>query len=185
VRGGFVIGAYGLLIFVHFLANFVDLRGAHWWLTFPGIPLAIMASVYTAYLFAQARARDLWQNPLLPPHLLVQALMAGSGAMFLLASVLERNAVSPLGWLFALSSVAHLLMVLGESTLTHGTAHGHLASREMTRGRFGGFYWLSLGLVALGVLTPAWGALGVVPGLIGLLAFEHAYVQAGQAVPLA
>jgi len=41
-----------------------------------GIPLSIMAAVYTAYLFAQARARDLWQSPLLAPHLLVQAIIA-------------------------------------------------------------------------------------------------------------
>ena len=47
------------------------------WLAVGGLPLAAMTAVYTAYLFAQAKARDLWQNPLLPAHLLVQALLAG------------------------------------------------------------------------------------------------------------
>ena len=37
------------------------------------LPLAVLAAVYTAWLFAQAKARDLWQSPLLPPQLLVQA----------------------------------------------------------------------------------------------------------------
>jgi hypothetical protein len=37
-----------------------------------------MTAVYTAFLFAQAKARDLWQNPLLPPHLVVQAVLAGA-----------------------------------------------------------------------------------------------------------
>ena len=30
---------------------------------------ALATACYTAYLFAQAKARDLWQSPLLPPHL--------------------------------------------------------------------------------------------------------------------
>ena len=47
----------------------------------PGIPLAVMTAVYTAYLFAQAKARDLWQNPLLPPHMAVQAVLAGAAAL--------------------------------------------------------------------------------------------------------
>ena len=43
----------------------------------PGIPLAILTAIYTAYLFAQAKARDLWQNPLLPPHLVRPVGAAG------------------------------------------------------------------------------------------------------------
>ena len=42
-------------------------------------------TVYTAFLFAQARARDLWQSPLLPPHLVVQTAVAGSSVLLLLS----------------------------------------------------------------------------------------------------
>ena len=35
-------------------------------------------AVYTAFLFGQAKGRDLWQSPLLAPHLIVQALPAGA-----------------------------------------------------------------------------------------------------------
>jgi formate-dependent nitrite reductase membrane component NrfD len=48
------------------------------WLALLGVPAAVMTGVYTAFLFAQAKARDLWQNPLLPPHLAVQSVLAGS-----------------------------------------------------------------------------------------------------------
>ena len=34
-----------------------------------------LTAVYTAWLFAQAKARDLWQSPLLPPHLAAQAAL--------------------------------------------------------------------------------------------------------------
>ena len=54
----------------------------------------IMTAIYTAYLFAQAKARDLWQNPLLPPHLLIQAILLGS-AVLLLAALLGRYETTP------------------------------------------------------------------------------------------
>jgi ferredoxin len=34
-----------------------------------GFPLAVGVAAYTAFLFAQAEGRDLWQSPLLPVHL--------------------------------------------------------------------------------------------------------------------
>ena len=39
--------------------------------------------------------------------------------------------------------------------------------------------------VSAGLWAPCWGGAGGAPALLGLLAFEHAYVQVGQAVPLA
>jgi hypothetical protein len=83
------------------------------------------------------------------------------------------------------SSAVHLLFVLGETTLAHSTAHAHLATWEMVRGRYRTWFWLGALLVAAGVMAP-WSGVVVAPiALLGLLCFEHAYVQAGQAVPLA
>ena len=77
-------------------------------------------------------------------------------------------------------------MVLGETTLTHATAHAALATREMTRGRFAGFFWAGVVLAAGAVAAPWLGGWVAAPlALVGLFAFEHAYVQAGQSVPLA
>ncbi len=145
-----------------------------------------MTAVYTAYLFAQAKARDLWQSPLLPPHLLLQTLMAGSAALLPVALVTEPQAVQPLLWVLGATSLGHLLMVLGEITLTHGTAHARLAAHEMTFGRYRVFFRIGVALAVAACLAPWIGPLIAAPvGLIGLLAFEHAYVQAGQSVPLA
>jgi Fe-S-cluster-containing dehydrogenase component/formate-dependent nitrite reductase membrane component NrfD len=186
VRGGFVIGAYSLVLAVHFLAAFFAggdvLRMG---LALAGLPLAVMTAVYTAYLFAQAKARDLWQSPLLPPHLLVQALLAGSAALLLVVPWLDAAAAGPLAWILAGSSLAHLLFVLGEVTLTHPTAHARLAVEEMTERTYRSFFWGGAGLVALAVLAPWLGILAAPLALAGLLLHEHAYVQAGQAVPLA
>jgi Ni/Fe-hydrogenase subunit HybB-like protein len=141
--------------------------------------------VYTAFLFAQAKARDLWQSPLLPPHLLVQATVAGAGTLLLVAAWVEADSLQALQWIVGISGLVHLLMVLGEITLAHPTAHAHLAAHEMTRGRYRRFFWIGMLLTAVSVAAPWIGVAAGPIALLGLLAFEHAYVQAGQSVPLA
>jgi Fe-S-cluster-containing dehydrogenase component/formate-dependent nitrite reductase membrane component NrfD len=182
VRGGFLLGAYGGVLALHAAA--VALGHPEWAskLIPAGIPLAIGTAVYTAYLFAQAKARDLWQSPLLPPQLVVQSLLAGAATLAPFASGGTRHTVLVV---LAMAAAVHLLLVLGETTMTHVTAHAHLASYEMTRGRFRNWFRVGVALMAIGVAAP-W--LGVWVGplvLVGLFAYEHAFVQAGQAVPLA
>ncbi|HKR01896.1 MAG TPA: 4Fe-4S dicluster domain-containing protein [Pyrinomonadaceae bacterium] len=195
VRGAFLIAAYTLVLALHFVASLAGGRSLQRWLILPGLPLAVLTAVYTAYLFAQAKARDLWQNPLLPPHLLVQALLIGAAALLPFALWLAPQIFFALLWTVGLASLLHLLMVWGETTLTHPTAHARLAVREMLRGRYRVFFWAGIALTFLGGLAPwltlLWEAdLGIglsasACSLIGLLLYEHAYVQAGQAVPLA
>ena len=223
VKGAFIITGYSLVLLIHFIVSFLGYRAAHSatppgaigptagttlgavhflsWLMIPGIPLAIMTAVYTAYLFAQAKARDMWQNPLLPPHLLVQSLLLGSAALLPLATWLEPatrfepGVISPLLWILALTSLLHVLMILGEVSLTHATAHARVAVWEMVSGRYRGDFWLGLGLsilgglltwlAVLGVLSPSLGVGAAPMALIGMMLYENAYVQAGQSVPLA
>ncbi|HVB37050.1 MAG TPA: 4Fe-4S dicluster domain-containing protein [Vicinamibacterales bacterium] len=186
VKGACVITAYAALLALHVAATLAGAASLQRLLIVPGIPIAAMTAVYTAYLFAQAKARDLWQSPLLPAHLLVQACLAGSAALLLPAWWLGDTAViAPLLWLLAAASAAHLLLVAGEVTLPHVTAHARLATREMTRGRFRVWFRLGLVLIAAGTIGPWLGIAAAPVALAGLIAHEHAYVQAGQAVPLA
>src|SRR6185437_2875660 len=46
---------------------------------------AIGSACYSAFLFAQAKARDLWQSPVFIWHLLVQALIGGSALLIVVA----------------------------------------------------------------------------------------------------
>lgn len=77
------------------------------------------------------------------------------------------------------------MLITGEVTLTHSTSHARLATREMTSGTYQAFFRAGVVGVAGGVLAPWLGGAGAVLALAGLLAYEHAYVQAGQSVPLA
>lgn len=211
VKGAFIIAGYSAVLAAHFLTSMLmsgnEKRIVQMWLTVPGIPLAGLTAIYTAYLFAQAKARDLWQNPLLPPHLLTQSLLLGAAVLLPVAAWLEGTRTNltfintvpaiiiVLLWILAVTSLLHLLMIWGEVSLTHPTAHARLAIWEMVRGRYRNDFWMGIALSLIGGLLP-WLAIfgyagtsigigGAPLALIGLMLFEHAYVQAGQAVPLA
>ena len=192
VRGSWIIGAYGGVLTVHLYLGLTGRTAPLAPLAFLGAPLAILTAVYTAYLFAQAKARDLWQSALLPPHLLVQALLAGVAVLLpLCVRRLESAAASTLILWLAIGSGVHLAMVLGEVSLPHATAHARLAVHEMTSGRYRAYFLVSWLLLCFAILAPWVLPAGLSPWLasiaviVGLLGYEHAFVQAGQAVPLA
>ena len=180
VRGAVAISGYGGLLALHGVGSIAGLRSLQEWLVVAGIPLAVATAVYTAFLFAQATARDLWQSPLLPPHMLVQAVLLGAAVLLPFG-----QAGHELRWLLGGAALAHVLLVLGEISLAHPTAHAHLAVRELTRGRYARWFWPGLALAAVAVAAPWLGVVAVAPALVGVLCHEHAYVQSGQAVPLA
>ena len=211
VKGAFIIAGYSLVLALHFIGSIAGSSAIQSWLMIAGIPLSTLTAVYTAYLFAQAKARDLWQNPLLPPHLLVQASIVGAAFLIPFAGIfldferasflfrhpsapertLPRYAeITPLIWILVAGTLIHLLMVWGEVSLTHGSAHARVAAWEMTHGRYKTHFWIGIILSLAGGLVAALGgvmigAVSVPLALVGLMLYEHAYVQAGQSVPLA
>jgi Fe-S-cluster-containing dehydrogenase component/formate-dependent nitrite reductase membrane component NrfD len=184
VKGGVIITLYGALLGGHFIAGMIDAADAARTMSIAGAPLAVLTAIYTAYLFAQSKARDLWQNPLAPFHLLVQAVLAGSATL----AMMPRLAVETrtfLNWAVLGSCATHLLLLLAEAPMAHTTAHAKLAHWEMTQGRYASWFWVGVIMMVLALTAPWFGAAAGIPALIGLLAYEHAYVQAAQAVPLA
>jgi Fe-S-cluster-containing dehydrogenase component/formate-dependent nitrite reductase membrane component NrfD len=178
VRGAAVISLYGLVLAVHLLLGLTGEAGATRGLAIAGAPLAALTAVYTAFLFGQARARDLWQSPLLAPHMLVQALVLGGAVELLLGA-------AGAGWLLAAAAAAHLALVAGELTAGHPTAHARAAAHELTSARYARWFWPGVALAVLALAAPWIGPPAAVAALTAILAHEHAYVQAGQSVPLA
>jgi hypothetical protein len=172
-RGSYVIAAYALLLGVHLLAGFVSAAVPRM-LTGLTVLMAAATAVYTAFLFGQSKGRDLWQSAVLAPHLVVQALTAG-------AALFRPE------WLLLLLPVNGLL-IAAEVWGHHPTEDARRAARLIQDDvRF------STGVLAAGHLLPLtllWGApgLGAVAGalaLLGILFWEHLYVQAPQRIPLA
>jgi formate-dependent nitrite reductase membrane component NrfD/ferredoxin len=185
VKGGYIIMIYGAILAVDLIAGIVNSPGAEKLLAIPGIPFGVMTAAYTAFLFGQAKARDLWQNPLLPFHLPVQALLVGISLVTIGALHYDPSHVDFLARVTSALAVLNLLLVIGESAMRHPTAKAHLAANEMIKGKYAGAFWLGIVLNAIAIFTPLVGGILAIASLLCILPFEHAYVQAGQEVPLA
>ena len=202
-RSWVALGTFILLFFGGFvgLSILAALMGADglmrilWW---PGGILAILAAIYTGFLFAQSKARDLWLSPALPVHLLVQAALAGAASLAILGAVVETTAQTEefLRTVLLWSLIGNLfIIVVGELWLPHGTRDAAAAARMIVRGRFAQRFWA--GVVGLGHAAPVALLLAIPLGLApvaaiaagacalaGLLLFEDIWVRAGQAEPL-
>ncbi len=201
VRGAFLLVAFSTVtgmwwvIEVAARLNLVPMivaasvRAPAFWI---GVPLAVGAAVYTAFLFGQAEGRDLWQNGLLPFHLVVQAVMAGAGALLLLhwAWPIESFVVAVVRPVFITAVALDLLLLAGELLMPHASDSAARAAHEITHGRFRRRFWFAA--IGLGHVIPLlliWGTDPWSPALAGLAAvwnlyhYEYCFVMAPQEVP--
>jgi formate-dependent nitrite reductase membrane component NrfD len=193
-RGAFILIAYSGLCGVFWLgavAGFSILTSVFLW---PTVLVGFCAAAYTAFLFGQCEGRDLWQTPLLPAHLIVQALLCGSAVLALLPEAMggSTQALAFAVLVLVGSLVLHLLMLLGEVAMPHTTDNASYGARLMTHGPFARAFWggavVAGGIVPLVFLLvgePNRIAVGLasVLALAGLLIFEWCFVMAGQSVP--
>lgn len=163
-----------------------------------GLPFALGTAVYTAFLFAQAEGRDLWQSPLLPFHLVVQAFMMGSGVLLLIGLFIQLPAqmTQTVTAVFAVSLLVDLFVTLvGEFSVPHASEVAGRAAHEISHGRYRRHFWggsITLGhIIPLLALFIGWqvggtAVLGAAAGLaaaIGLYLYEYAFVMAPQEIP--
>ncbi len=161
------------------------------WLT---IPLSVGAAIYTAFLFAQAEGRDLWQSPLLPPHLVLQALTMGAATVMIVGHAAELD--------YDLRTVAHAIfmlglalslavIVVGEFAVPHATDVAAKGAHEMIYGRYKNHFWI--GGIVLGHILPLallsfdgaefLACVAAGSAVVGLYFYEYAFVMAPQRVP--
>ena len=163
-----------------------------------GLFFGLGTAVYTAFLFAQAEGRDLWQSPLLPFHLVVQALMAGSGVLLILNLLIDMPPALVQGVLVVFVSailVDLFVTLIGEFSIPHASEVAAKAAHEISNGRYRGHFWI--GSITIGHLFPlalilaanaltSGALLAAAAGLcviIGLYLYEYAFVMAPQEIP--
>ena len=194
--GSLVLLAFGAVITLWFLGYVLGSTTLVELMAWFGVPAAVMTAGYTAFLFGQAEGRDLWQSPVLFWHLQAQALMAGAGALLVLAPFVSASddTIAALGVALVVATAAHLLMLLVELGGRHSTRNAEVAAHIITHGRYARSFWygaivLSLVVLAAGLAValgaPVW--VGVASGLVvqvPLLVYESVFVKAAQDVPL-
>ena len=182
--------------------GFVDAALAASWrplFLWGGLALAVGVATYTAFLFGQAEGRDLWQSPLLPFHLVVQALAAGSGVLLVLDLLLPMPAAltSFTLLLFVGALLVDLFVTLaGEFSMPHASELAAAAAHDISHGRYRRHFWQGsillghgapLALAATGffvpVLLPLAGAVAGLCAVAGLYFYEYAFVMAPQDLP--
>ncbi len=200
VKGGFCLMAIAAVSGIWLLAQLagIDSDGLNVVLALLSLPAAVMAAGYTAFLFAQAEGRDLWQSRWLFPHLVAQALMAGAGAVAVL-SLWGEAAARPAGMVakvLVLGTVAQVALGMVELLGPHETKGAARGAEILTRGRYSRLYWgLSVGLCLPVAILAAVGWTGdsgmqplvAVAGMlsqVSVLSYEFCFVRAGQEVPL-
>jgi formate-dependent nitrite reductase membrane component NrfD len=198
-RGAFILTAHGAIGGLWVLAWLMGTPSLITVLAVLTLPVALGATGYTGLLFAQGLARDLWQGPHATIDLIAQAAMEGAAALLIAALFTD---VAPwvlrtLGWTLAGATMLHLLILVSENLLApSATLHHELAVRAIREGAYRNIFWV--GALGLGGLVPlALFGLAVASGfsmavlvpmalvtLVGSLAWEYIWVEAGQCVPI-
>ncbi len=199
VWGAYILGIFGLLEAAWFLAALFGMTDVLRWLFIPTLLFGAAGAGYTAFLFGQAEGRDFWQSPLLLPILLIQAIIAGASALGLLSWPLNAgNAISSTLTIMLLSAVTlHIFLIMIEVFGSHSNSHVATAAHFMSTGRLKDTFWwpfftigslLPIAMLCIALFLPAaqpalLGFAGIL-ALVGLFAYEHCFVVAGQIVPL-
>ena len=198
VKGAWILSAYGAVLGIWFLSGVAEADDVVKVLIWVGAPLGVGVAGYTAFLFAQAEGRDLWQSPMLLWHMVAGAFAAGGGFGLLVALVVDVGATTERAFAWAMVGGAAVLglFAFAEITTKHPTRNIAEAVHHMTRGAYAREWWLGgqlLGVVipiALGALFLGGGelwlaAVGGLAACAGIWFSDDAYVKAGQSVPLA
>lgn len=197
VWGCYILMAYsaaatawlGCAIFIHRVPTMLAVISA---------VLGIATAGYTAFLFAQAKGRELWQSSLFLWHLIVQALIAGSALLMIVGIVIGAASISYLAAMLAASIVLGFAMVLGELYLPPISEDVRRAAELITGGALSRRFWglstivgVVIPLALLWIASAETGTDGAILRVIaalaalgGLAAFESIWIEAGQAVPL-
>lgn len=157
------------------------------------VPLAIGVAVYTAYLFRQAKGREMWQAKYLPLHMGIQALISGSSVCIIMATVFGMLAKS---YEFSVNVLVFGLvisgMIIGIEHVANKSRSGpvRIANQHLISGKYK--YWFWIGVVIIGHVFPMMtllidinfmGLLCGLSALCGLYSYEYGLVMSAQDVP--
>jgi formate-dependent nitrite reductase membrane component NrfD len=197
VRGAWILGAHATIVGLWFVAGIFELVGLAEALTWMAAFVGVATAGYTAFLFGQAEARDLWQSGTLLWHMLAGAVTAGGGSGLVLAAMVSvpDAAVRVFAWALVGGAGALGGIALVELASHHPTRNIQQAMHHLTRGVFARQWWVGgqmfgvlvpvVAGVAFLVGGPSWlGVVGAVSAWAGIWFADDAFVKAGQSVPL-
>jgi Fe-S-cluster-containing dehydrogenase component/formate-dependent nitrite reductase membrane component NrfD len=194
VWGAYFLTAHGAIAGLWLVAGWFGLPAVLTALVWPAVVVSVLATCYTGFLFAQGRARDLWQGPNATFDLLAQAIAEGAALLVLASLFVSGPSVALLTWTLLGAMAVHLAFITVENLLTPSpTRHHELAVGTITHGAFARLFWggamIGGGILPIAILLAAGrstivAATAAILALAGSFAWEYIWVEAGQSVPL-
>ncbi|MEE9395349.1 MAG: 4Fe-4S dicluster domain-containing protein [Planctomycetota bacterium] len=191
VKGAWVLSAFGGLITLSLLLRWLGHDSQADLVRWINLPVAVMASGYSAWLFAQCKGRDLWIEPGLFWQLILRAALCAAGiGMLMPQKAGNLNAEIFVG----LAILAGLGMVFERRRLTAegSKAQAHAILRASFRAQYGiNLIFAAAGVAQAAMFFTAGETAGrfmtlMAAALIAsaaLFCYERAWIRAGQAVP--
>jgi len=185
VKGAYIITIFGGLVMLKLIDNYL---GLNWhWLWGIGSIFSILGAVYTAFLFAQARARDLWQSKWLSAiHMLVHAIISGSFVMILI-DPLSRSLMSNI---ILCAIVINIVIIIKEIRFPPNTPDAKKAIMLMTKGYYSKYFWSGLiigSIIPIIMLSTQFETLLIISGVLSLIGnylTEYVRIRIPQMIPL-
>src|SRR5499427_9798247 len=97
VWGAWILMAFGIAGTVWLAAGLTGRSNLLHGALLPSALLALATAGYSAFLFGQAEGRDFWQSPLVLPHLIIAAIVAGAATLSIAAAVAPLHTVEAAG----------------------------------------------------------------------------------------
>jgi Fe-S-cluster-containing dehydrogenase component/formate-dependent nitrite reductase membrane component NrfD len=195
-RGALIISFFSLFVFIAFVSILFGVSKITGFLTLVHVGIIVFGSltgIYTAFLFAQAKARDFWQSPLLPFEMATHTILLGSGALLLVSGLfgeISEEYARMLQITFFIAGASSLLFGIASTVITHPTQDAHFVAKALQSGEWKISYWLGLLLtgllpmISLAIPFAIVTYLIVLLAVVGTLIMNRAVVYAPQDIKL-
>lgn len=195
VKGTWILMGFGLLTTLSLALRLFDMPAAADVVRWANVPLAVFASGYTAFLFAQCKGRDLWLEKGLFWHLILQALLSGAALPLFLAKAATSEGIKvPAPVFFTLLAVLNVIWLRFHTRMMHSDPVARRAHAQLRATGAPGltvllFYGAALcallpGLITTAQLDSVWlSTAAAIFALGGLTLYERAFIKVGQEIP--
>ena len=146
VRGAYIITVFGGIVSLKLIDTMFELGMGFLW--YVGAIFSILGAIYTAFLFAQARARDLWQSKWTSAfHMLIHAIMAGT----IVIIFIDKSSLNTFSDILMWCIIINLIIITKEIFFPHHTTDIDQTITLMTKGYYARYFWTG---IIIGNLIP-------------------------------
>lgn len=192
VKGTWVLMGFGALTSASLALRLAGFPGTADILRWANLPFAVLASGYTAFLFAQCRGRDLWLEKGLFIHLILQALLAGAAVPLFMKGTGAGPFPAPV--CFTVIAILNVMWLRFHNRMMIADAAARRAHALLRNSGAPGLAVLMFYGAAVSALLPGFSSLGMAEGgwlsalaaafaIGGLTLYERAFIKCGQETP--